>query len=345
MSSPKEYDQETLAYPFEEHAEDVVTPPSKGKRMAGSALVAIVAIFCAIGVALSMSHCSGSTTGTAGDTEAAAETEAVEVEASEEMSVVTVSAPDAEAEATEPAEAEEASEAKEPVVVSSSCVTVTMPAKYEEMGCRWIVSHEIMSLEYHDAASGQNVVVTSILWGEEAKHPGDIKHHSYELGQVTDGGVVSDALLYVSDVDGDGKTIYGGLDTEGTPACEYYLGISADEILSWIETNGVVESAADENVSTRADGLSARTKPFWGTWAYASKDLGEAVAFAQGARGDGYDAEVFLTTDWSNLNTEAWYVVSLGCFGDESAAASLAGAAQAAGYEGAYAKFSGDYWG
>ena len=32
---------------------------------------------------------------------------------------------------------------------------------------------------------------------------------------------------------------------------------------------------------------------------------------AKKIRGNGFDAQVFVTTDWSNLNTEKWYVITL----------------------------------
>ena len=36
---------------------------------------------------------------------------------------------------------------------------------------------------------------------------------------------------------------------------------------------------------------------------------------AKKIRGNGFDAQVFVTTDWSNLNTEKWYVITAGTMG------------------------------
>ena len=44
---------------------------------------------------------------------------------------------------------------------------------------------------------------------------------------------------------------------------------------------------------------------------------------AKKIRGNGFDAQVFVTTDWSNLNTEKWYVITAGTYGTEEAASAV----------------------
>ena len=54
------------------------------------------------------------------------------------------------------------------------------------------------------------------------------------------------------------------------------------------------------------------TTPFYGIWCYGGKSEEDADAYAQSMRSSGYDAQVFVTTDWSNLNPEKFYVVTAG---------------------------------
>lgn len=62
---------------------------------------------------------------------------------------------------------------------------------------------------------------------------------------------------------------------------------------------------------------------------------------AQRIRNDyGLNAFVVLTTDWSNLNSEPWYCVSLGSYSSQDAANAALPQAQAA-YADAYVKYSG----
>ena len=55
-------------------------------------------------------------------------------------------------------------------------------------------------------------------------------------------------------------------------------------------------------------------------------------------------AEVFLTTDWSNLNTESYYVVTAGTYGTEGEANANLAAVQSFCSD-AYVKYSGNYQG
>ena len=51
---------------------------------------------------------------------------------------------------------------------------------------------------------------------------------------------------------------------------------------------------------------------------------------------------VFTTTDWSNLNSEKWYVVTAGQYGTEKEANNKLDAVQKY-YPDAYVKYSGDH--
>lgn len=96
--------------------------------------------------------------------------------------------------------------------------------------------------------------------------------------------------------------------------------------------------------SSTASGTSGAgtTEPFWGVWIGASQDADEAQQLAQDARDKGLPAQVFVTTDWENLNSEKWYVVSVGASETEAAANDLCDKAIDAGYSNAYVKHSGN---
>lgn len=56
------------------------------------------------------------------------------------------------------------------------------------------------------------------------------------------------------------------------------------------------------------------TTPFYGIWCFASKKQSEAYNFANELSDNGWNALVVITTDWSNLNNEKWFVVSAGVY-------------------------------
>lgn len=57
-----------------------------------------------------------------------------------------------------------------------------------------------------------------------------------------------------------------------------------------------------------------------------------------------FDARVYVTTDWSNLNTEKFYVVTVGVYSTESEANANLTSVQSVCQE-AYVKYSGNYMG
>ena len=85
-------------------------------------------------------------------------------------------------------------------------------------------------------------------------------------------------------------------------------------------------------------------QPFYGIWFYATKSEAEAYAAADKAFDDGLVGYVFVTTDWSNLNKEKWYVVSVGMYDSETEARNMLPFVQDV-YPDAYVKYSGTYQG
>ena len=81
---------------------------------------------------------------------------------------------------------------------------------------------------------------------------------------------------------------------------------------------------------------------FYGIWVYASKSYDEASSFAGDVSSNGFKGFVFTTTDWSNLNSEKWYVVTAGQYETEKEANNKLDEVQKY-YPDAYVKYSGDH--
>ena len=112
---------------------------------------------------------------------------------------------------------------------------------------------------------------------------------------------------------------------------------------------GAAASGAPKNSPTEGErDPGYRTgyhEPFWGVWTFASKSASEAMECATSMTAKGFDSTIELTTDWSNLNDEEWYVVTTGMWRDREEAESMASSLWLAGYSDAYAKYSGEYVG
>lgn len=105
---------------------------------------------------------------------------------------------------------------------------------------------------------------------------------------------------------------------------------------------GNSQSANSEQTEEKQEDVR---QPFYGIWVSASKDKAECDTTADGLRNKGYSAGVYETTDWSNLNSEPWYVVSAGEYLSETEANAALQNVVAAGYDGAYIKYTGDWIG
>ena len=127
---------------------------------------------------------------------------------------------------------------------------------------------------------------------------------------------------------------------------------------------GVVSSAEASRIITSVDGMeilrsilerylkevqqsdSSQSSifPFYGIWCGAAKTEAEAQKQVKKIRENGFDAQVFVTTDWSNLNTEKWYVITAGTYGTEKAASAVLPDVQRV-CSNAYIKYSGNWQG
>ena len=80
---------------------------------------------------------------------------------------------------------------------------------------------------------------------------------------------------------------------------------------------------------------------FFGIWIGASKTLEDAKREAYNAPEEIGVVQIFLTTDWSNLNTEPWYVLTAGMYTNVVEAEGMLPEIQAY-YPDAYIKYSGN---
>lgn len=83
---------------------------------------------------------------------------------------------------------------------------------------------------------------------------------------------------------------------------------------------------------------------FYGIWCGAYKDQVNAQSVANNYIKKGIDAKVFITTDWSNLSNEKWYVISAGVYQTKDEANAALSSIQNY-YSDAYVKYSGQWQG
>lgn len=135
------------------------------------------------------------------------------------------------------------------------------------------------------------------------------------------------------------KIVYGlSLDDSS----KYGLVISSLKILG-IESS-VTQTESVDSVEAYSD-LSetpftfVQDKSFYGIWCFASKDQWEAEQVADDLKDRGFDGQVFVSSEWSNLNPEKWYCSSAGACSTKSEAEAVLSATHNAGYSDAYKVF------
>ncbi len=106
-------------------------------------------------------------------------------------------------------------------------------------------------------------------------------------------------------------------ETSRYPDCIYYRADPDTALSPWYGTSG-----------------------FYGIFVGAAKDFSSAYDFATEVEKNEFDPMIFITTDWSKLNPETWYVVTAGTFSTRAAANAALASVQAV-YADAYVKFSG----
>lgn len=101
---------------------------------------------------------------------------------------------------------------------------------------------------------------------------------------------------------------------------------------------------AEQAQSSSSSSISSNTSSFWGAFAMASKNYDTSKKKADELRNSGFpNAEVVCTTDWTNLNKETWYSVTVGRFSSKSDAEQAVSKLKAQGVSDAYSRYSGDH--
>ena len=84
-----------------------------------------------------------------------------------------------------------------------------------------------------------------------------------------------------------------------------------------------------------------RNEPFYGVWCGGSKSKSAAENMVSKLRDLGFEARVFDSSDWENLNFEKFYVVTAGICDTEQGAQQLLSVIKRNGYPDAYVKYTG----
>ena len=130
-------------------------------------------------------------------------------------------------------------------------------------------------------------------------------------------------------------------------ACEHLSqNPAADPFAKLEESAQESASSSSEIQAEKADNSSSsdgQHSPFYGVWVFASKKRSECESIVKELKSKSLSADIYVTTDWSNLNKEKWYVVSAGTYSTQEKAERALSGVQAAGYGNAYVKYSGKW--
>ncbi|MDO4622907.1 MAG: SPOR domain-containing protein [Eubacteriales bacterium] len=122
-----------------------------------------------------------------------------------------------------------------------------------------------------------------------------------------------------------------------------YPQMEWEDIMKQMTSGGADGSAAAaEPAAEQSEGNTALA-PFYGVWVSASQSETDCVRMAEELQNKGFAAKVYDTVDWENLNAEHWFVVSAGEYSTEAAANQACSQVIAAGYAGAYVKYTGNH--
>ena len=118
-------------------------------------------------------------------------------------------------------------------------------------------------------------------------------------------------------------------------------------IIGYVEDQNLMLNGSEKpaNPDTQAADTQAaedQHSPFYGIWCAAFKEEDGAVRTVSDMEKYGLPAEIFISSDWSNLNSERWYVITAGKYDTrEEAEQALPGVQNY--YENAFIKYTGEW--
>ena len=125
----------------------------------------------------------------------------------------------------------------------------------------------------------------------------------------------------------------------------YIMIANNDVIFDYAENTEGEEVAPIQNEKPKETTKSSKyQEPFYAILCMASKDPADAEKSVEYLNENGFNAHMLLTTDWSNLNSEPWYVVTAGYYNTEDAAQNDLSSVRKL-YSDAYIKYTGDWQG
>lgn len=239
---------------------------------------------------------------------------------------------------------------------------------YAEIPLRWngkAVCEESDGIFRASSVDGRVVCAEILLSGSRLRE-NEAKCDAYRIGSVETATGQTDVLLFVYYVNEKGEHVHWNAQGDFELGLQYCIDATVEEFASclFLESGdsyvpavldstssepGALASTSEESgrnassASSASDGEAHETTPFWGVWVGAARDREGTASFVSNLESAGFSSRVELTTDWENLNSEAWYAVTAGPCALEEAANELLVEVREAGFSDAYVKFSGPY--
>ena len=110
-----------------------------------------------------------------------------------------------------------------------------------------------------------------------------------------------------------------------------HIGWVRSDLVNQDDSSGAIDAVSNDSA-----------EPFYGVWVSATKSESEAEKMCNELISKGFDALVIKTSDWSNLNPETYYAISIGAHARKEDAEAQLSVMKRNGYESAYVKYSGD---
>ena len=109
--------------------------------------------------------------------------------------------------------------------------------------------------------------------------------------------------------------------------------------------SGNQKNTDDTPTNTDGDTIEDESHlPFYGVWCTGYKTEAEALSYIQSSGLGAYNPQIFITTQWSNLNKEKFFVVTAGVYKTKSAADNALSSVKSIVPD-AYVKYSGNWIG